>query len=144
MSKQDVVLDAAQLHALITNASRLREHHLWLCVKIFGAEALEHGHPLRRRLVELAEAEALIEGALLLASEGSPGAVLESARRNGRFWTCRMSCARPGKSRHEVGRHADFAAAVMIACLQAYRRSWQRSADSPDCRASPETKETTQ
>ena len=144
VSEQDLVLDAAQLHALISNAPRLREHHLWLCAKIFGAEALEHGRPLRRRLVELVEAEALIEAALLLASEASPGTSLESVRRSDPSWTCRMSCERGGKNQHKVGRHADLAAAVMIACLQAHRRPWRRSAGSPNRGTFPEANETTQ
>lgn len=141
--EQEVVLGAAELHALISNAPRLREHHLWLCAKVIGAEALEHGQPLRRRLAKLAEAEALIEAALLLASEASPGTSLASVRRRGRLWTCRMTCNQRGTLR-EVGCHTDLAAALMIACLQTCRRPRRRSADSPDRKTSPEATESTQ
>ncbi|MBB5701230.1 hypothetical protein FHS76_001079 [Ochrobactrum daejeonense] len=110
-------VDVVQLNALITGASRLREHHLWLGLDVLGGTLLDRERSLRRRLAELAEAGALTEAALLLAGQAPLGLSLVSIRQGERGWICRMRRERLPR-RNFVGQHADLAAALMIACLQ--------------------------
>lgn len=142
MRQHEVTLGVAELHALIGNARRLHEHHVWMCARLIAGETRYHAHPLRRRLFTLVNAEALTEATLLIAARATPPISVDSIRRGDGAWVARVNYRQCGKRRSETARHIDLAAALMLSCLQAHRRARRQSTRSSRRIASSETKET--
>lgn len=95
----------------------LKEHHIWLAVRIIEEREDQPQFRRHRRLRDLLEANALLEAVIELAAHLQPKRHPWSMGRSGDRWRCRMAWNERGNLRRCVGRHDDLAAALMIALL---------------------------
>ena len=105
----------------------LKEHHIWLAVRIIEEREDQPQFRRHRRLRDLLEADALLEGVIELGAHLQPTRHPWSMGRSGDRWCCRVAWNDRGNLRRCMGRHDDLAAAMLIALLGSLDRRQCRS-----------------
>ena len=114
------------LRTQLEMARVLKEHHIWLAVRIIEEREDQPQFRRHRRLRDLLEANALLEAVIELGAHLQPTRHPWSMGRSGDRWRCRVAWSDRGNLRRCVGRHDDLAAAMLIALLGSLDRRRRR------------------
>nr|CAI0337443.1 hypothetical protein SHINE37_41297 [Rhizobiaceae bacterium] len=114
------------LRTQLEMARVLKEHHIWLAVRIIEEREDQPQFRRHRRLRDLLEADALLEGVIELGAHLQPTRHPWSMGRSGDRWRCSVAWNDRGNLRRCMGRHDDLAAAMLIALLGSLDRRQRR------------------
>ena len=114
------------LRTQLEMARVLKEHHVWLAVRIIEEREDQPQFRRHRRLRDLLEADALLEGVIELGAHLQPTRHPWSMGRSGDRWRCSVAWNDRGNLRRCMGRHDDLAAAMLIALLGSLDRRQRR------------------
>lgn len=118
--------ELAGLKTQLEMARVIKEHHIWLAVRIIEEREDQPQFRRHRRLRDLLEANALLEAVIELGAHLQPTRQPWSMERSGDRWRCRVAWSDRGNLRRCVGRHDDLAAAMLIALLGSLDRRQRR------------------